>query len=298
MTILPDIQTNPVTAPNTNSEFRRVVRVLLSRWTSVFSFVIILVVIILAILAPLIAPYDPYKPDPVHTLDKPSVHHLLGTDAMGRDVLSRLIYGSRISLVIGLIATGIAAVAGLLLGLLAGYFSGWVNTVIMRFMDALMAFPVIVLALLIATLLGGGLTNLMVAIGIAMSAMYARVTCGVVLGIKENDYIMALKSIGASHMRIMLRHIATNAFPSIIVLVTINMGAAILAEAGLSYLGIGVQPPIATWGSMVKSGYSYLLSSPILALVPGIAIFLLVYAFNTVGDSLRDALDPKLRGLV
>jgi peptide/nickel transport system permease protein len=280
------------------SEFRRFMRVLLSRIPVIFGMIVILLVIITAIFAPLLAPYDPYEQDWEHTLLNPSIHHLLGTDSLGRDVLSRLIYGSRNSLMIGVVALAIAAIFGMSLGLLAGYFGGWINAIIMRIIDSLMSFPMILLALVIASLLGGGMRNVMIAIGISMLPGYARLMCGQVLSVKENDYVLAEHAAGASHLRVMLRHVLPNCFPPLIVLVTMQIGAAILAEAGLSFLGIGIEPPAAAWGLMVEDGRSYLLTNPILSFAPGLAIMLVVFGFNMVGDGLRDALDPRLRGTI
>jgi ABC-type dipeptide/oligopeptide/nickel transport system permease subunit len=280
------------------AEYRRIVRVLLRRQVVVFGLIIITALIITAIFAPLLAPYDPYKTDMENALLQPSREHLLGTDALGRDSLSRLIYGARVALLVGLIATAVAASVGMTMGLVAGYFGGIAYTVIMRLIDALMAFPIILLSLVLSVLLGGGLTNIMIAVGIGLSVSYARVMCGSVLSIKENDYILSARSNAASDLRIMLRHILPNSFPPMIVLVTINMGGAIMIEAALSYLGVGIAPPGAAWGSMVTDGYRYLLTHPTLALVPGLAIMLVVFSFNMVGDGLRDALDPRLRGVL
>jgi ABC-type dipeptide/oligopeptide/nickel transport system permease subunit len=197
---------------------------------------------------------------------------------------------------VGVVALGIAAVIGIASGLLAGFYGTWINSVIMRIVDALMSFPMILLALLMAGLLGGGLKNVMIALGVALIPGYARLMCGQVLSIKENDYILAGRSMGSNNWRLMFRHIVPNAMPPLIVLVTMQIGAAILAEAGLSYLGIGITPPTASWGSMVNDGFDYLLTNPLLSFVPGLAIMVVVFAFNMVGDGLRDALDPRLRG--
>jgi peptide/nickel transport system permease protein len=291
-----DIQSLNI-SPRTN-EFRRFLRVLFSRGIVIFGTVVILLVIVVAIFAPLFAPYDPYEINLSQSLQKPSSQYLLGTDALGRDTLSRLIFGSRNSLMVGIVALGIAAVVGIAMGLLAGYFGGWVYTVIMRFIDSLMCFPMILLALVIASLLGGGLRNVMIALGVAMLPGYARLMCGQVLSIKENDYILAAHSEGAGNMRVMLNHILPNCFPPLIVLMTMQIGAAILAEAGLSFLGIGIEPPAAAWGLMVNDGRYYLMTNPILSFAPGLAIMLVVFAFNMVGDGLRDALDPRLRGII
>jgi ABC-type dipeptide/oligopeptide/nickel transport system permease subunit len=254
--------------------------------------------VIIAIFAPFIAPYDPYEQDPNQRLSQPSTEHLLGTDSLGRDTLSRLIFGARTSLIIGIVAVSIAASIGMSLGLIAGYYGGIVNLIIMRTIDALMAFPMLVLALVLAAIFGGGLRNVIIALGISMISGYARMMCGQVMTIKENDYITAARSIGASNIRIMRNHMLINCFPPLIVVITIMMGSCILAEAGLSFLGIGIEPPGAAWGAMVSDGYHYLLTNPVLSLAPGIAIMLIVFAFNMVGDGLRDALDPRLRGIL
>jgi peptide/nickel transport system permease protein len=280
------------------SELKRFQRVLFSRGIVVFGLIIILLVIVVAVFAPLLAPYDPYEQYWDQNLLKPSSQHLLGTDSLGRDTLSRLIFGSRNSLMVGVVALGIAAIFGMSLGLIAGYFSGWVNTIIMRFIDSMMSFPMILLALVIAALLGGGMRNVMIALGISMLPGYARLMCGQVLSVKENDYVLAEHASGAGHLRIMLRHILPNCFPPLIVMVTMQIGAAILAEAGLSFLGIGIEPPAAAWGLMVEDGRTHLMTNPILSFAPGLAIMFVVFGFNMLGDGLRDALDPRLRGTI
>jgi len=265
---------------------------------AIFGLAVIVLTIIVAVFAPVLAPYDPYVPDLDNTLLQPCREHLLGTDSLGRDTLSRIIYGTQTSLLVGIMAISLAAVSGMTLGLIAGYFGGITNMLIMRFIDALMAFPMILLALVIASLLGGGLKNIVIALGIGLMSIYARLMCGQVLTVKENDYIMAERSMGASNLRIMLSHVLPNCFPPLIVLVTLNMGAAILAEAGLSFLGVGIDPPGAAWGAMVSDGYKYLLTLPVLSFAPGVAIMLVVFSFNMLGDGLRDALDPRLRGVI
>jgi peptide/nickel transport system permease protein len=280
------------------SEFRRVARILLGRKVVLLSMIIILIMILVAILAPVIAPYDPYEQDLPQRLLGPSSAHLLGTDTLGRDTLSRMFYGSQTALMVGLVAICIAAVIGITLGLIAGYFGGLPYIIIMRLVDALMSIPFIVTALVLAALLGGGLLNIMIAVGVSMSSAYTRLMCAMTLKIKENDYVIAGKAIGATNLRIMLRHCLPNCFPQLIVLMTINMGSAIMVEAALSYLGVGIQAPGAAWGSMIQQGVAYLTIDPVLALVPGVAIMLVVYAFNLFGDGLRDALDPRLRGSI
>jgi peptide/nickel transport system permease protein len=278
------------------SEWTRLRRVMLSRSIVVFGIVIIVVFILVAIFAPLLARYNPTIPDMNATLQNPSAAHWLGTDAVGRDVLSRIIYGTRTSLMIGLSVVGIGSVVGMGLGLIAGYYGGWIYTIIMRIIDALMCFPMIMLALIIAALLGGGMKNVIIALTVSLMPGYARLMCGQVLTVKENDYVLAARSLGSSNLRIMLRHIFFNCFPPLIVLITMMLGSTILAEAGLSFLGIGIQPPTPAWGGMVTDGRQYLLSRPLLSFAPGLALMFVVFAFNIVGDGLRDALDPSLRG--
>jgi len=281
-----------------HSKWRRYIRVLAGRKIVVFAFAVILLLIITALFAPFLAPYDPYDQNLQIRYQQPSTDYWLGTDPLGRDELSRIIFGTRASLQVGLIAVGIAAVIGIALGLLAGYFNGFVNTIIMRLIDTLMAIPPLILALTFAAVLGGGLNSLMISVGIAMVPTYCRLTCSLTLSTKENDYIMAGYAMGASAQRIMLKHLLPNIFPPLIVLITLNMGQAILIEAALSFLGLGIAPPGAAWGSMVKAGYRDLLTNPILSFAPGLCIMLVVMAFNILGDGLRDALDPRLRGKI
>jgi peptide/nickel transport system permease protein len=279
-------------------ELRRIIRVMFGRWVVVGGAVVIVGLVIVAIFAPLIAPYDPYKQNLKSMLAQPSKAHLLGTDELGRDLLSRVIYGARISLLVGVVAVSIAGAIGMGLGLVAGYFGGTTNALIMRFTDALLALPPLVLMLAIAAVLGGGLFNVLVAVGISMMPTYCRLMCGQIGVLKGNEYIVAARSMGARDLRIMSRHLLPNAFPPLLVLLSINLGTAIMMEASLSFLGIGILPPMATWGNMVSSGYRFLLSNPLISFAPGCAILFVVLSFNMVGDGLRDALDPRLRGIV
>lgn len=280
------------------SEFRRFHRVFFSRGVVVFGIIVIIALIITAIFAPWMAPYDPYALDMSKTILQPCKEHLLGTDALGRDMLSRLIFGTRIALMVGVVAVGAAATIGMTMGLLAGYLGGWVSMIFMRLTDALMAFPMVLLALLIAGILGGGLKNVIVALAIGLTPSYARLMYGQVLSIRENDYVLAGRSMGANNVRIMLRHIFPNCMPPLIVQITMMIGMAILAEASLSFLGVGIKPPKAAWGTIVYEGYQYLRTNPTLSLIPGFAIMIVVFSFNMVGDGLRDALDPRLRGVL
>jgi peptide/nickel transport system permease protein len=285
-------------APVRVSEWQYFRRVFFSRGLVIIGLIILLLLLLMAIFAPWLAPYDPVKIDMASSLLQPSTTHLLGTDSVGRDTASRLIYGSRTVLMVGFITTGVAGAIGIILGLLAGYIGGVVNQIIMRATDMLMAFPMIILALVVAAVLGSGIKNVIIALSIAMIPMYVRVVCGLALSIRENDYVLAQRSLGAANMRIMLVHILPNALPPLIVMMTMQLGALILAEAGLSFLGIGITPPGAAWGSMVNDGYKYLLENPILSFAPGLAIMLVVFAFMIVGDALRDTLDPRLRGIL
>ncbi len=278
------------------TEWRRFVRVFFQRRIVIFGLLVLIILALTGIFAPQLAPYDPYQQDLHNILQQPSREHLLGTDPIGRDTLSRLIYGTRTALTVGFVSVSIATVIGVTLGILAGYFGGIINMLIMRFTDILMPFPMIVLALLLAAVLGGGIQNVILALGIATIPGYIRIMCGMTLSIKQNDYILATRAMGADHPRIMLRHILPNAIAPIIVVVTLQLGFLILAEAGLSFLGIGIKPPGAAWGAMVNEGYRFLVKIPILSFAPGAAIMLVVFAFNIVGDALRDALDPRLRG--
>jgi ABC-type dipeptide/oligopeptide/nickel transport system permease subunit len=272
------------------------VRVFLGRKIVILGVGIITLLLLTALLADVISPYDPYKQNLRESLQQPSPAHLLGTDALGRDTLSRVIYGSRTSLAVGIGATLIGAALGMALGLLAGYFGGILNTLVMRFVDALMAVPSLMLALALGAALGGGLTNVIIALGISIIPTYARLMRGQVLTVKQQDYVAAGEVIGGSDLRIMLLHVLPNCLSPLIVLITLNLGVAILAEAGLSFLGLGINPPGAAWGAMVSDGYRFLMSNPILSFAPGVCVMLVVLAFNLVGDGLRDALDPRLRG--
>jgi peptide/nickel transport system permease protein len=278
-------------APRRYSEFRRMVSVFVGRPLPVIGFVIIALLILMAVFAPLLAPYPPNQLDILNKLQSPSTEHFLGTDSLGRDTMSRIIYGSRTSLIIGFTVMIISSVIGIVLGLVAAYFGGIVYNLIMRFMDALMAFPMLLLALLVASLLGAGMLN-------GMVAAPCRLMCGVALSVKQNDYVLSAQAMGMSNRRLMFQEILPNAFPPLLVMITIGIGAVILAEAGLSFLGIGITPPTATWGGMVNDGYKFLTTSPVLSISPGVAIMLVVFGFNMLGDGLRDALDPKLRGVI
>lgn len=285
-------------APVRVSEWQRFRRVFFQRKVVLFGLIILTLLVITAIFAPLLAPYDPFLISMAESLQQPSGKHLLGTDLQGRDTLSRLIYGSRMALMVGFGSVLLAGIVGVTLGLVAGYFGGITNMVIMRIMDALMGFPMILLAIVIASVLGSGVHNVIIALSVATLPGYARVMHGLALSLRENDYIMAEHAMGAGNIRTMFWHLLPNGLPPMIVLITLQLGALILAEAGLSFLGVGIDPPTAAWGAMVADGRRYLLTHPWLSFAPGIVIMLVVFAFNLVGDGLRDALDPRLRGLL
>jgi len=280
-----------------STSLRRFARVFFSRPVVVFGSVTVVALLLAAVLAPLIAPYDPYEQNLNNVLQDASGAHWLGTDALGRDSLSRIIFGSRIALLIGVGTVAMAASVGTTLGLIAAYMGGWVFTIIMRLTDAMMAIPALLLALVVSTLLGSGLTGVMIAVALALVPGYIRLMAGQVLSAKQNEYVVAARSIGASRTAIMFRHILPNCLSPLIVQVTLVIGLAILIEATLSFLGLGIKPPTAAWGSMVYDGYRYLALRPILSLGPGLAIMLVVFAFNMVGDGFRDALDPRLRNI-
>lgn len=276
---------------------KQFIKAFFSRKPVYVGFVIIIVMIVFAVGAPLISPYDPNKQDLLGALKEPSVVHWFGTDALGRDMLARIIYGSRASLAVGLVSTAIAGFFGITLGLISGYLGKIADAVIMRIMDAMMAIPVIILAIFLGGVLGKGLGNVMLCIGIVMIPSYARLTRGQVLAVKQLDYVTAGKIGGATRFKNAVKHILPNCLSPNLVLMTMNLGSAILTEAALSFLGMGINPPTPSWGAMVSEGYKYLSSNPAIAIVPGLFIVITVWAFNVCGDALRDALDPKLRGL-
>lgn len=285
-------------APPRVSEWRRFRRVFFQRKLVLFGLVVLLLLAFSAIFAPWLAPHDPYRGNLADSLAQPSRQYPLGTDIQGRCTLSRLIFGARTALLVGFGTVGVAAIVGSTLGLVAGHFGGLISMIIMRSMDALMGFPMLLLALVIAAVLGSGIHNVIIALSVATIPGYARTMYGLTLSIRENDYVMAQRAMGASNLRIVAGHILPNALPPMIVLVTLQLGTLILAEAGLSFLGIGIKPPGAAWGRMVSEGARYLRTNPILSVAPGLTIMLVVFAFNMVGDGLRDALDPRLRGLL
>ncbi|HWE63897.1 MAG TPA: ABC transporter permease [Chloroflexota bacterium] len=276
----------------------RFVRALVRRPLALCGAVIVLLFVLVAIFGPLLAPHDPteifYVPG-VTPPSPPSAAFPFGLDATGHDVLSRVLAGARISLTVGVVAVGIATFFGTLLGLLSGYFAGWTDQLIMRLMDVLLAFPDILLAIVIITVLGTGLTNVMIAVGIAAIPAYTRTVRAAVLSVRHQDYVEAARALGAPSWRIILSHVLRNVLTPIIVLVTLSIGLAILTAAGLSFVGLGAQPPTPEWGDMLNDAQGYLQSAWWMAVFPGAAIMIVVVGLNLLGDGLRDLLDPTTR---
>ena len=281
-----------------NGRWKKTVKTLFARKVSMVSAVVVVLFILTAIFAPFVAPYDPNYADFAAYLQGPSKTHLLGTDKYGRDVLSRIIFGTRVSLIIGVFAVMIACAIGTFLGMIAGYFGGIVDDIITRLMEAVRAIPQIILAMALTAVFGSGIRNLAIILGISSMAGYVRMMRGQVLTIKQSDYIMAGKLQGNKNFRLMFRHILPNSISPIIVMMTQQVGSTILSEAGLSFLGLGISAPTASWGSMVSEGRLFLLQNPVFALTPGICVAVLVISLNMFGDGVRDALDPRLRGEV
>ncbi len=265
----------------------------LRRRSARIGLVIAAVFLMATVLAPLIAPYDPADQDLSSALTPPSFAHLLGADQYGRDMLSRVIYGTRYALVAIVVADGLALVVGGSLGLVAGFVGGLADTAIMRLTDVLLAFPYLLLALIIVAALGPSFTNSIIAIGIIYTPQYARLMRGQVLAVQAEDYVWAARSVGAGQMRIMLRHVLPNSLSPVLVMATLQAGSVVVETAGLSFLGLGAQPPSPDWGALLADGHSYFLTAWWIATFPGVAIFLVVLAFNLVGDALRDQLDPR-----
>ena len=262
---------------------------------AIASLFVILFIILVAVLAPILAPYPYEVQDTKNTLAGSSMQHLLGTDRLGRDVFSRIIYGSRNSLQMGFTAVLIAAAVGVFIGAIAGFYGGWVDNLLMRFLDIYQGIPMFLLTVTLAAVLGPSLRNAIIAIGVSMIPGNARFMRACILTVRDTEYIEAAQSINASNRRIIIRHIIPNAIAPMIVQVTMGIGMSVLAGAGLSFIGLGAQPPIPEWGAMVSDARSHLRSNPQLALYPGICIMITVLAFNLFGDGLRDALDPRLK---
>jgi peptide/nickel transport system permease protein len=272
---------------------QRALRRLLRRRGAMLGLVIVVFFVLLAVFASSIAPYDPIATSWSAVRKAPSAQYLFGTDEIGRDVLSRVVWGARASLMAGLVSVCISMALGVPIGLLAGYVGGWTDSLISRFTDAMLAVPFLILAIALAAFLGPSLSNAMIAIGVSAMPVFIRLTRAQVLAVKVEDFVEAARAVGNPHWRIALRHILPNVLPPLIVQSTLAIAAAIIAEASLSFLGLGQQPPAPSWGSMLNTAKNYVDNSPWMAIWPGLSIFLLVLSFNLLGDGLRDALDPK-----
>jgi peptide/nickel transport system permease protein len=282
-------------APEHESPWTRAWRRLLRRKSAVLGLIVIGLFVLAAVLAPLIAPFDPAQQSWSSVRKPPSWLHWMGTDESGRDLFSRVIYGARASLMAGVVSISIALGLGVPIGLLAGYGGSWIDALISRITDAMLACPFLILAIALAAFLGPSLQNAMIAIGITATPIFVRLTRGQVLSVKVEDYVEAARAVGNPPVRIAFKHILPNIMPALIVQATISIATAIIAEASLSFLGLGQQPPDPSWGSMLNTAQRFLTNAPWMAIWPGLAIFLAVLSFNLLGDGLRDALDPRER---
>ena len=264
-------------------------------WFAMGGLGMLLLIILAAVLARWIAPADPDFQDYMHMMEGPSRAHPMGTDNFGRDIFSRIIYGGQISLRLGLLGTIIGATVGSLIGAISGFYGGIVDTILMRLLDVQLAFPGLLLAIVIITVLGVGEINVIIAIGVFSVPTFARVVRGSLLSLREQDFVLAARSVGAADMRLMFVHLLPNALAPILVLATIRLGTAILTAASLGFLGLGVRPPASEWGTMLSEGRTYMQLAPHIAIFPGLAILVTVVALNLLGDGLRDALDPKTK---
>ena len=283
------------TRPYRSSLFLDAVQRLFRDKLAMVGLVIMAAFVLTAALAPLLAPYDPLEQSLTDRREPPSSQNPLGLDDLGRDILSRVIFGARKSLQVGVLSVTMAIVVGTWIGATSGYLGGWVDSLVMRLMDIMLAFPALLLAIAIVTILGPGLLNMLYAIGIVSIPVYARIARASVLGVKVQDYVLAARSLGASPIRILTRHVLPNCLTPLIVQGTLGIGTAILDAAGLSFLGLGAQPPTPEWGAMLGQGRYAMFTAPHIVLFPGLAIVLTVLGFNLLGDGLRDALDPRLR---
>lgn len=262
---------------------------------AMFSLAVICILALAAVFAPVIAPCDPYAQDVLNKFAAPSAEHLLGTDNYGRDIFSRIIYGARVSLSVGVVAEAIAVTIGVIVGVTAGYFGGKVDTVLSRVIEVFASFPFILFAIAVMFILGQGIINVFIAIGVIGWTGHARLIRSNVLQLRSKEYVEAARAAGSSNLRIMLKHMIPNCLSTIIVITTLDIPSDIMLEATLSFLGLGVAPPTASWGEMISTARTFLRQQPMFSIYPGIAIMITVLAFNTLGDALRDALDPKMK---
>jgi peptide/nickel transport system permease protein len=280
------------------STSREVTRALLTHKLALLGLAVLALLVVAALAGRALAPYGPNEVDVANRLQGPSPSHLFGTDELGRDVLSRVLVAARASLLVGLVSVGIALTAGVVLGLVAGFYGRWVDDVVMRAMDVLFAFPAILLAIAILAVLGPGVVNVMIAIGVVYTPIFARITRASVLSVREEVYVRAARSLGVGDLRLLRLHVLPNVLAPIIVQTSLSLAFAILSEAALSFLGLGVQPPDPSWGRMLLEGRGFVEQAWWMGVFPGIAIFVTVLSFNVVGDALRDALDPRQRSAI
>lgn len=272
----------------------RVYRAVVANKATLFGLIVVVLILLAGVAAPWLAPYDPNGQDIPHRLIGPNLTHPLGTDQYGRDVLSRVIYGARISLVVGVLSVLVGVGCGTIVGLTAGYSGGVVDLIVCKVMDVLMSFPMLLLAMAVVAILGASVMNSIIAVGISSIPRFARLTRGQALALKHSDYIIAVRALGSNSFRIVFLHLLPNIVSTVTVMGTLYLATAIIMEANLSFLGLGIQPPTPTWGAMISEGREFLRSAPWVCTFPGLAIALTVLAFNLLGDGLRDAFDPKL----
>lgn len=290
------VQSPDAAPPPPRSAFLQLVRAFNANKTSWVGLATMTIVLLVAIFAPLLATHDPVEQNILDKLKGPSAEYILGTDSFGRDIWSRVVYGARISLWIGTVSILIAMVVGSVIGMIAGYFGGKLDILVMQAMDVLLSFPSLILGLMVVAMMGPSIGNLIFAIALTAIPPFARIARAPTVSVKERDYIEACRALGYSHPRILTVHILPNIFPEILVMGSLWLATAIRVEASLSFIGLGVRPPTPTWGSMIREGFENILDTAWLSLVPSVAILIVVFALNMIGDGLRDVVDPKLKG--
>jgi peptide/nickel transport system permease protein len=284
-----------VEPPGTRGGLRRWWRRFARNRGAVFGLAVLVVIVLMSVFAPVMAPYDPLAQGVGPALQRPSLEHWAGTDSFGRDLMSRIIYGARIALIVGVVSVALAMLIGVSLGLAAGYYGGWLDIVVMRVMDGLFAFPIIILAIAMMAIMGFGVLNVIIAVAVGFIAPFARVTRADVLAVKEEPYVEAARLAGVSSPAVIIRHVLPNVMAPIIVQAALRVSGAIITESGLSFLGLGPPPPNPVWGSMIAEGRNFIVMAPHVSTFPGIALMLAIVGLNLLGDGLRDTLDPRLR---
>jgi ABC-type dipeptide/oligopeptide/nickel transport system permease subunit len=293
--LAPPATARETAAPGTRGDLRRWWRRFARNRGAVFGLGVLVLIVLMSVFAPLLAPHDPLAQGVGPALARPSLAHWAGTDSFGRDLLSRIIYGARIALVVGVVSVALAMLIGVTLGLAAGYYGGWLDIVVMRVMDGLFAFPIIILAIAMMAIMGFGVLNVIIAVAVGFIAPFARVTRADVLAVKEEPYVEAARLAGVSSPAVILRHVLPNVMAPIIVQAALRVSGAIITESGLSFLGLGPPPPNPVWGSMIAEGRNFIVMAPHVSTFPGIALMLAIVGLNLLGDGLRDTLDPRLR---